>query len=481
MFRREKIGHIMRIHNTLTRRIEEFVPIEGKHVRMYTCGPTVYDFAHIGNFRAYIFEDLLRRYLKFRGFQVTQVMNLTDVDDKTIKGALREKMSLDDYTKKFKDAFFTDLKALNIEAAEVYPAATTHIPEMIALISRLFDKGYAYRSDDGSIYFAIDKFKEYGKLAHIDVAGLRSGARVAQDEYDKENASDFALWKAWDESDGDVAWESPWGRGRPGWHLECSAMSMKYLGESFDLHTGGLDNMFPHHENEIAQSEAATGKPFVKYWMHCGYLVVNGKKMSKSLGNFYTMRDILGKGYNGREMRYILLSAHYSQPLNFTFEALDGARSALARIDEFIVRLTEKSGGTTGGAGQVPDWAEKGKAQFIAALDEDLGSPEALGALFDMIHAGNRALDTREISPESARAVLAVLNDLDRVFDFLTKADEKPDANVLGLVDERETARKARDWKTSDTLRDEIARLGWVVKDTPQGPKVRRETSDRRS
>ncbi|MEI6217905.1 MAG: cysteine--tRNA ligase, partial [bacterium] len=458
----------MRIHNTLTRKMEEFVPLDGKNVRMYTCGPTVYDFAHIGNFRAYIFEDLLRRYLKFRGFQVTQVMNLTDVDDKTIKGALREKMSLDEYTRKFKDAFFADLKALNIEAAEVYPAATAHIPEMIVLISRLFDKGYAYRSDDGSIYFAIDKFKAYGKLAHIDTAGLRSGARVAQDEYDKENASDFALWKAWDESDGDVAWESPWGRGRPGWHLECSAMSMKYLGESFDLHTGGLDNMFPHHENEIAQSEAATDKPFVKYWMHCGYLVVNGKKMSKSLGNFYTVRDILGKGYNGREMRYILISAHYSQPLNFTFEALDGARSALARVDEFIARLTEKAGGTAGGAGQVPDWAENGKTQFIAALDEDLGSPEALGALFDMIHAGNRALDAGGISPESARAALAVLNDLDRVFDFMTKADEKPDSNLLGLVDERETARKARDWKTSDRLRDEIARLGWVVKDTPQ-------------
>lgn len=501
----------MRIYNTLSRGLEEFVPLDGKNVRMYTCGPTVYDFAHIGNFRAYIFEDLLRRYLKFSGFQVTQVMNLTDVDDKTIKGALRKKVSLDAYTKTYKDAFFADLKALDVERAEVYPAATAHIPEMITLIQRLIDNGCAYKSDDGSIYFDISKFKGYGKLAHIEAGGLRAGARVAQDEYDKENASDFALWKAWDESDGSVAWDSPWGRGRPGWHVECSAMSMKYLGESFDLHTGGLDNMFPHHENEIAQSEAATGKPFVKYWMHCGYLVVNGKKMSKSLGNFYTLRDILEKGYSGREMRYVLLSAHYRQPLNFTFETLDGARSALARIDEFIERLKEKAGGLEdgsspqlpggrdagrpcgggapghspgirhdaaetlpGGSGSAPGWAEEGKAKFVTALDEDMATPDALGALFDMIHEGNRALDTGEASPESARAVLAILDDLDRVLGFMKKVDHKPDAGLLKLVEEREKARKAKDWKASDKLRDEIERLGWIVKDTPQGPKVRR-------
>ncbi|MEI6970148.1 MAG: cysteine--tRNA ligase [bacterium] len=469
----------MKIYNTLSRTIEEFVPQDGRNVRMYTCGPTVYNFAHIGNFRAYMFEDLLRRYLKFSGFKVIQVMNLTDVDDKTIKGALREKVSLDAFTRTYKDAFFVDLKALDIEPAEVYPAATGHIPEMVALIQRLMDKGFAYKSDDGSIYFEIARFKSYGKLAHIDVGGLRSGARVVQDEYDKENASDFALWKAWDESDGEIAWDSPWGRGRPGWHIECSAMGMKYLGESFDLHTGGLDNMFPHHENEIAQSEAATGKPFVKYWMHCGYLVVNGRKMSKSLGNFHTLRDILGKGYNGREMRYVLLSAHYRQPLNFTMEALDSARSALMRVDEFAARLIEKAGTTGVAAGQLPVWAEQGRSRFVAALDEDLATPEAMGAIFDMIHAGNRAMNAGEVGSDSARAVLGLIDDLDRVLGFLKKPEETADANVLRLVDAREVARKAKDWKASDGLRDEIAALGWIVKDTPQGQKLRKkETLD---
>ncbi|HPG00875.1 MAG TPA: cysteine--tRNA ligase, partial [Kiritimatiellia bacterium] len=281
----------LRFYNTLTRQIDDFQSLEDGNVRMYTCGPTVYNFAHIGNFRAYVFEDLLRRYLKYSGYQVTQVMNLTDVDDKTIKGALQQGTSLKDYTKTYVDAFFEDLRLLEVEPAEYYPAATDHIPDMIALIHRLFEKGVAYQSDDGSIYFSISKYKDYGKLAHLDMSGLRAGARVAQDEYEKENLADFALWKAWDEKDGDVFWESPWGRGRPGWHIECSAMSMRYLGESFDIHTGGVDNVFPHHEDEIAQSEAATGKQFARYWLHCAHLIVDGKKMSKSLGNFYTQRE----------------------------------------------------------------------------------------------------------------------------------------------------------------------------------------------
>ena len=327
------------IYNTLTRCVEEFVPLQPPQVRLYTCGPTVYDFAHIGNFRAYVFEDLLRRTLRFRGFQVTQVMNLTDVDDKTIRGAQAAKVALGDYTRRYTDAFFEDLRALAIEPAEHYPAATAHIPEMIALIETLFQKGYAYRSEDGSVYFSIAKFKDYGKLAHLDLTGLKPGARIAQDEYQKENAADFALWKAWQSEDGDVAWDSPWGRGRPGWHIECSAMSMKYLGASFDLHTGGVDNIFPHHEDELAQSEAATGRPFVKYWMHCAHLVVDGRKMSKSLGNFFTLRDILRRGYSGREIRYALMAVHYRQALNFTFEVLDAARGALARLDEFAERM----------------------------------------------------------------------------------------------------------------------------------------------
>ncbi len=329
----------LKVYNTLSRRVEELVPLTPGRVHMYTCGPTVYNFAHVGNFRAYIFEDLLRRYLLYHGYQVCQVMNLTDVDDKTIRGAREKGVSLAEFTRPYVAAFFEDIERLNIARAEHYPAATDHVPEMIALIQTLLDKGVAYRSDDGSVYFSIAKFPGYGKLAHLDMDGLQAGARVAQDEYQKDNVADFALWKAWDPADGDVAWDAPWGRGRPGWHIECSAMSMKYLGPSFDLHTGGMDNIFPHHEDEIAQSEAATGQPFARYWMHCAHLVVEGRKMSKSLGNFYTLRDVLGRGYTGREVRYVMLATHYRQSLNFSFASLDAARAALGRVDEFTARL----------------------------------------------------------------------------------------------------------------------------------------------
>jgi len=282
-----------RIQNTLTRQMDEFVPLEEGHARMYTCGPTVYNFAHIGNYRAYVFEDLLRRWLQFKGFRVTQVMNLTDVDDKTIRDSQKAGKGLNEFTEEYKAAFFEDLRTLNIEAAEHYPAATDHIPEMIALIEILLEKGIAYRSDDGSIYFSIDKWPAYGKLARLDREGMRACTRISSDEYDKENIADFALWKAWDEKDGAVAWDSPFGRGRPGWHIECSAMSQKYLGPSFDIHTGGVDNIFPHHEDEIAQSEAANGQPLATYWMHCAHLMVDGHKMSKSHGTFYTLRDVI--------------------------------------------------------------------------------------------------------------------------------------------------------------------------------------------
>jgi len=466
----------MKIYNTLTRRVEELVPLEAGHVRMYTCGPTVYNFAHIGNFRAYMFEDILRRMVKYAGFRVTQVMNLTDVDDKTIRGAFAGNVSLDAYTRPFKDAFFEDLRKLNIEAAEVYPAATDHIPEMIAMIGKLFERGYAYRSDDGSIYFNVGQFAEYGKLAHLDMAGLRSGARVAQDEYEKENVADFALWKAWDPADGDVVWDSPWGRGRPGWHLECSAMSTKYLGPSFDLHTGGIDNMFPHHENEIAQSEGATGKPFVTYWMHCGYLLVNGTKMSKSLGNFYTLRDILQLGYTGREVRYLLLAGHYRQSLNFTFDALNAARAALARLDEFLNRLTAAAGNSA--AGTAPDWAEAGRTAFKDALFNDLNMSEALSAIFEMVHTGNRLLDGGGLKPADAAATLAVYLDMDRVLGCLQPAGEdQPPDEVLDLARQRGEARKTRNWPEADRIRLRLAELGWEVRDTPEGIKVRRKAT----
>ncbi len=330
---------MMNVYNSLTRRVEELKPLEGNEIRLYTCGPTVYNFAHIGNFRAYAFEDILRRVVQFNGMKIRQVMNLTDVDDKTIRGANAAGVALTDYTKTYKDAFFADLKKLNIQPAEVYPAATDHIPEMIALVQKLMDKGVAYQSEDGSVYFKVREFPGYGKLAHIDFDNQRTGLRCAADEYDKENVGDFALWKAWEESDGPVGWDSPWGRGRPGWHIECSAMSMKYLGETFDLHTGGIDNLFPHHENEIAQAEAATGKEFVRTWMHCAHLRVNGEKMSKSAGNFFTLRDLLEKGYTGREIRYVLINAHYRTGLNFAFDALEDARKSLSRIDACVDRL----------------------------------------------------------------------------------------------------------------------------------------------
>ena len=463
----------LRFYNTLNRRTEDFQSLEEGHVRMYTCGPTVYNFAHIGNFRAYVFEDLLRRYLKYSGYRVTQVMNLTDVDDKTIKGAIQQGASLKDYTKTYVDAFFDDLRTLDVEPAEYYPAATDHIPDMIALIHRLFEKGVAYQSDDGSVYFSISKYKDYGKLAHLDMSGLRAGARVAQDEYEKENLADFALWKAWDEKDGDVFWESPWGRGRPGWHIECSAMSMRYLGESFDLHTGGVDNVFPHHEDEIAQSEAATGKPFVRYWMHCAHLIVDGKKMSKSLGNFFTLRDLLGRGYSGREIRYVLISTSYRQALNFTFESLQAARAALARLDEFRKRL-EETAGVSREEAPLPAWADTAKTQFAAALDDDLNISGALGALFDMVHVGNKALDDGEVPAGQAWSTLALFEGFDTVLGLLRPRDEQVEPEVLAIVELRQQARKSKNWAEADRLREELAARGWTVKDTPKGPELKR-------
>jgi cysteinyl-tRNA synthetase len=458
--------------NTMSRSLEAFQPLDPARVRMYTCGPTVYNRAHIGNFRAYVFEDLLRRHLKWSGYPLLHVMNLTDVDDKTIRTSIAEGLPLKVFTKRYIDAFFKDIDTLGIERAEHYPAATDFIPEMIAMIQALLDKGIAYRSDDGSIYFSIEKFPSYGCLAHLDRSGLRPGARVAQDEFEKEDAADFALWKAWSEKDGDVAWDAPWGRGRPGWHIECSAMSMKYLGPSFDIHCGGVDNIFPHHECEIAQSESVSGKPFVRYWLHCAHLVVDGKKMSKSLGNFFTLEDLLKEGFSGREIRYQLLATHYRQTLNFTKDGLLAARAALLRVDEFTARLKERA---SGAAGVVPAWAEQGRAAFRAALDQDLNISEALAALFDLLRAGNKALDAGAVSPGEAVAALAVLDDMDRVLGVLKPAAEAVDAEVAELAAQRQAARAAKNWAESDRLRDEIARRGWIVQDSPQGPKLRKK------
>ena len=467
----------IRFFNTLTRTIMDFEPLVRGEVRMYTCGPTVYDYAHIGNFRAYVFEDLLRRYLKFRGYRVIQVMNLTDVDDKTIRGARREGVSLDEFTARYKQAFFEDLDTLRIERAEFYPAATDHVGDMIALIETLIRKGHAYVSEDGSVYFDISSFPQYGKLSCVDTSGLKAGARVVHDEYGKQDVADFALWKAWDEADGDVSWESPWGRGRPGWHIECSAMSMKYLGETFDIHTGGIDNIFPHHENEIAQSEASTGKPFVRYWLHCAHLVVEGQKMSKSLGNFFTLRDLLKRGYSGREVRFVLIGTHYRQSLNFTLSSLDAARNALARIDDTRRRLRElvyrrKGHGVDDTSKHLVSRSEE---KFIQALDDDLNVAPALAALFDLLRDVNRALDRDAITSDGAALLESFLTKMDRVWGFLeVESEEHPDQEVHALVQERERLRREKNWAEADKIRDRLLRMGWIVQDTPEGPRLRR-------
>ncbi len=462
----------LRFFNTLTHSIEPFEPIAPGWVRFYTCGPTVHDFAHIGNFRAYVFEDLLRRTLRYAGFQVTQVMNLTDVDDKTIRKSAAAGLSLKEYTRRYVEAFFEDLAALGIERAEYYPAATDHIPEMIALIQRLMEKGFAYRSEDGSVYFSIDRFPAYGRLAQLDREGLKPGARVSQDEYEKENVGDFALWKAWSPEDGDVVWDAPWGRGRPGWHIECSAMSMKYLGESFDIHTGGIDNIFPHHEDEIAQSEAATGRPFVRYWLHCAHLMVDGRKMSKSLGNFHTLRDILSGGYSGREARYVLIGAHYRQTLNFTWASLDGARAALRRLDEFVTRMKECAGEAASGA--LPEWASALSAKYDEALADDLNIPAALAVVFDAVRDGHRAADAGILKPAEAAAIRDLFARWDRVLGILASAEEGIPPDIQELARLRAEARQAKQWAEADRLRDELKKLGWTIQDTPQGPKLRR-------
>ena len=453
----------MQVFNSLTRRVEPLEPLADNTIRLYTCGPTVYNFAHIGNFRAYTFEDILRRVVQFNGMKIKQVMNLTDVDDKTIRGANAAGVKLTDYTKTYKDAFFADLKKLNIQPAEVYPAATDHIPEMIALVEKLVEKGVAYKSDDGSVYFAVTKFPGYGKLAHIDFDHQRTGARCAADEYDKENVGDFALWKAWEESDGPVGWDSPWGRGRPGWHIECSAMSMKYLGETFDLHTGGIDNLFPHHENEIAQAEAATGKEFVKTWMHCAHLRVNGEKMSKSLGNFFTLRDLLDKGWTGREIRYVLVNAHYRQGLNFAFSALEDARKSLERIDRCVDALAARAKDEP-----APAFAQEALDAFTAAVNDDLNVPKAFAALFELVRQTNA-------SGTCSKVVLDVFRKMDSVLGvvfFGKAAKAEVPAEVQALLDARAAARAAKNWAESDRLRDEIAAAGWTVKDSKDGQTV---------
>src|SRR5438552_16733267 len=460
----------LRLHNTMSGQVEEFAPLETGHVRMYTCGPTVHDFAHIGNFRTFLFEDLLRRVLRQQGYQVTQVMNLTDVEDRIIKKAADAGITIDEFTEKYIEAFFQDLDTLRIERAEQYPRATRHIFEMVGLIEVLNEKGHTYVSD-GSTYFRIATFPRYGRLSHLDVSGLRAGARVDVDDYGKDDPRDFVLWKA--RKPGEQAWETALGAGRPGWHIECSAMSMEYLGESFDIHTGGVDNIFPHHENEIAQSEAATGKPFVRYWMHAQHLQdAVGEKMSKRLKNFTTLRDLVAEGYQARAIRYALLTgAHYRNPLAFSPELLKAADSATKRLDEFAVRL----GPITPHPNPPPQVGREMEVmkRWDEALRDDLNLPAAVGHLFEFIKTFNTRLESGKATPDERAAAMAMLRHANRILDVV-EFPQVVDAEVDRLIAERQTARDQRDFARADEIRQQLLAMGIQLDDTKDGTRRKR-------
>jgi len=477
----------LHLFNTYSRDIEEFEPRDPaeRKIGVYTCGPTVYSRAHIGNFRAYIFEDLLQRHLELRGHKVHRVTNMTDVDDKTIRGARGANIPLSEFTAPFKQAFFEDIETLRIKRADEFPAATDqrYIDRMIQMIGALVSKGLAYQADDKSVYFRINKFPTYGKLAHFDLNQLQSTGRVKHDEYDKEHMGDFALWKAWDKEDGDVGWESPWGRGRPGWHIECSAMSTALLGDQIDIHCGGVDNIFPHHEAEIAQSEGVTGKKFVRYWLHCAHLLVDGQKMAKSLDNFYTVPDVLAKGYTGRELRYALMRVHYRAPLNFTWEGMEEARQALARIDGWLARLREALTKKIDNGKYKTQPSER----FEEALDDDLNISAALGFLFESIRETNRAMDQSEMDTATASAWLKWWERVNSVLSLPAGVQLRASLGMKGelqaahvpaeiaeLMRQRAQVRLAKDFQKSDELRDELSARGWEVRDIKGGQEVTR-------
>jgi cysteinyl-tRNA synthetase len=460
----------LRLHNTMSGRVEEFVPVEPGHVRMYTCGPTVHDYSHIGNFRTFLFEDLLRRVLLQQGYQVTQVMNLTDVEDRIIKKSAEHGQTIDEFTEQYIEAFFQDLDTLRIQRAEHYPRATQHIFEMVSLIERLGEKGHTYVAD-GSTYYRISSFPRYGALAHLDVSGLKAGARVDVDEYGKDDPRDFVLWKA--RKPGEQSWETPLGTGRPGWHIECSAMSMQYLGETLDIHAGGVDLIFPHHEDEIAQSEGATGKTFARYWLHAQHLQdATGEKMSKRLKNFSTVRDLLAEGYTPRAIRYALLTgAHYRSPLAFSPELLKAADSAVKRLDEFAVRL---------GPSPHPDHPPEGgseiqevRQRWDEALKDDLNLPAAVGHLFEFIKTFNPRLESGKATAEERAGAMAMLRHANGILDVI-EFPEAVDAEVEKLIAQRQEARDRRDFARSDEIRKQLLAMGIQLDDTKEGTRWKR-------
>jgi cysteinyl-tRNA synthetase len=474
--------HELQLHNTFSGKIEPFVTLKPGQVGMYTCGPTVYDYAHIGNYRTFVFQDILRRFLKWRGFKLNHVMNLTDVDDRIIANATAAGVGIREYTEKFVQAFFADCKTLSIESPEHWIRATDHVSDMVALIETLQKNTYTYPSE-GSIYYRITKFKDYGRLSKVDLSGIQAGARVDNDRYEKESARDFALWKA--PKPGEHFWETPIGAGRPGWHIECSAMAMKYLGDTLDIHTGGIDLAFPHHENEIAQSEAATGKQFVRYWLHAEHLLVEGEKMSKSLGNFFTLRDLFAKGYKPSALRFALASVPYRRQLNFTFDGLQQATSSVERLRNFAARLRNEkfpAGNQPGMAARIAKAAD----DFDAGLSDDLNTAQALAAVFDFVREANTAMDKADFRQGDVAAAVEFQGSFDKVFAVLEDNDAEKlkavgfgggetglsDAEIEKLVAERQAARARRDFAASDRVRKELSDRGIILEDTKDG-KVR--------
>ena len=455
-----------RLYNSLSREVEPFEPADGRSVRIYSCGPTVYNFVHIGNLRTFAFQDILRRHLRQCGWQLRQVMNITDVEDKIIAAAAAAGVPIGEYTKPYVEAFFEDCRSLRLEKPEIVPAATDHIQPMIELVQRIKQAGHAYESG-GSTYFRISSWDGYGKLSRLDAGGILAGARVDADEYDKDDARDFVLWKA--SRDGEPSWESPFGRGRPGWHLECSAMAMAYLGETFDLHTGGVDLQFPHHENEIAQSESATGKPLARFWVHAEHLLVDGKKMAKSLGNFYTLRDLTQQGFSADSIRYLLVATPHRKQLNFTFDGLRGAASAIERLRNFERRLAGVAAGTDDPGASAA--SAEARAQFREALDDDLNTAGALGAVFEYVRAANSAMDSGRFGPANVAEARDLLGCFDEIFDVLRVRGGQlvPAEEIARLIRERAAARKARDFARADSIRDELAARGVVLRDSAQG------------
>ncbi len=465
----------LRFYNTLTQQVEAFSTLQPNLVRMYTCGPTVYNFAHIGNFRSFTFQDILRRWLRARGYKLDHVMNITDVEDKIIRNAAAEHKSLPEYTEKYTQAFLEDSAALRLEGPERMVKATEHIQEMVRAIEELDKRGYTYRSD-GSVYYRISKFPEYGKLSHNDFNGIRAGARVDSDEYDKADARDFVLWKA--AKDGEPFWDSEIGPGRPGWHIECSAMAMKYLGETLDIHAGGVDLIFPHHENEIAQSEAITSKPFARFWLHSEFLNVEAQKMSKSAGNFYTLRDLLGMGYTPESVRYLLASVPYRKKLNFTLDGLKAAATTIERLRNFKLRLeTDKY--PEGDNEEIAEGTRAAKRRFEESLDDDLNTAEALAALFEFVRDLNTAMDSGEFPAGNVTAALEFLDEFDSIFDVLRPSRKETDIldpEVEGLIAERSTAKQNRDFARSDQIRAQLLEAGVILEDTKEGTRWKRKS-----